>query len=896
MTNVSASADLPMLLAQMDEALRQGRPGDALAWARQALAAKPENTQVRVRAAGALRRLGRDGEALDMAGAAEIPALSLERAAALRALQRHAEADAVYERLLENAPRQRWALRGYVLCARERGRPDLAMARAERALAQTPDEAGLALLLADTLQDLGRPADALARLAQAETSQEPEMAPGVAACKARALFALGRMDEAFALAEDVLIARPGHAGMRALAIRCLIAKGETVIADARIAAWRAEEPDAAPAMRLAAARCLEEMRTADARALYEELLEASPGSLGDRLLLAELCLRLGDLSAAAAHVGKARALTPDHARVQALLAELALRQEGPAAALAVLQSDIGKRSAHDAPHLIRHAEIALQAGETETARRLALALDLESLATPQLLRARRLAEGLDEDGMASEALDRIFDSPALPAGVARSLLGEIHAADETLFSDTQVEALLDRIPRADRLALGLRIEALRKGPFQALGRARARGLRAGSGRDAAAIGELIRQAGAAPLGARYLSMASMRWPGSWEILAERTRTLCACGRAKEALALLDHAAESGIGPGDPAASVLRAEILMHQGELAESLAVLDALHAVNPERAPQELRIRLAISLGRLAPAEMALADLRRLAPGRRRSRQFGPSQLGAQLVELKLLARQQARAPRDHEDFYQPAAERVAEWFDSRKPARTRAANTQIPRRVMQYWSQGEAPEDIERAIESWRQGSGGAHVRLDRRSATTFLSERYGPRHVRAFRLANHVSEEADFLRLCYLASEGGLYADADDLLVGDIEALRSAATEAVFVREPFGSIANNFIAARAGHPILAWAAERACASLLAREKDSTWTKTGPGLMTRAVAVGIEEGAAGGVAILSQQALQRVVQVHLRAAYKATPHYWDAPRQRLGRASQAVLSARAG
>ncbi|WP_323769539.1 hypothetical protein [Antarctobacter sp.] len=83
---------------------------------------------------------------------------------------------------------------------------------------------------------------------------------------------------------------------------------------------------------------------------------------------------------------------------------------------------------------------------------------------------------------------------------------------------------------------------------------------------------------------------------------------------------------------------------------------------------------------------------------------------------------------------------------------------------------------------------------------------------------------------------------------------------------------------ICAPFGHPAPLWAVR----SLLARENDGTWLKTGPGLMTRAVAVWPDQEpsaeAAQGLTILTQAQLAAHVQPNVRFSYKTSGRYWSA------------------
>ncbi len=49
-------------------------------------------------------------------------------------------------------------------------------------------------------------------------------------------------------------------------------------------------------------------------------------------------------------------------------------------------------------------------------------------------------------------------------------------------------------------------------------------------------------------------------------------------------------------------------------------------------------------------------------------------------------------------------------------------------------------------------------------------YIAERYGPREVAAFERCRHPAMRSDYLRMCFVLAEGGLYVDADDVLLGD------------------------------------------------------------------------------------------------------------------------------
>lgn len=164
----------------------------------------------------------------------------------------------------------------------------------------------------------------------------------------------------------------------------------------------------------------------------------------------------------------------------------------------------------------------------------------------------------------------------------------------------------------------------------------------------------------------------------------------------------------------------------------------------------------------------------------------------------------------------------------------------------------------------------------------------------HVRAFNLASHVAEESDFLRLCLLLADGGIYADADDLLTGPQEALLQHGAGLVVFPEPtLGRIENNLLCAPRGHPVIARAVDLSLRALLGRDNDSTWSKTGPGMLPRATALHLiedPEAALIDTHLLPRALLHRQVHPHMALPCKSTAHYWNA---RTGEVSHAVRRA---
>src|SRR5437899_13001661 len=52
---------------------------------------------------------------------------------------------------------------------------------------------------------------------------------------------------------------------------------------------------------------------------------------------------------------------------------------------------------------------------------------------------------------------------------------------------------------------------------------------------------------------------------------------------------------------------------------------------------------------------------------------------------------------------------------------------------------------------------------------SASAYVADGYGAREREAFARCRHPAMRSDYLRLCFVLAEGGLYVDADDVLLG-------------------------------------------------------------------------------------------------------------------------------
>ncbi|WP_287308453.1 glycosyltransferase [Mesorhizobium sp.] len=188
------------------------------------------------------------------------------------------------------------------------------------------------------------------------------------------------------------------------------------------------------------------------------------------------------------------------------------------------------------------------------------------------------------------------------------------------------------------------------------------------------------------------------------------------------------------------------------------------------------------------------------------------------------------------------------------------------IPRTLVRFWhNELELPDDVRACMASWdRLTDEGFVLRsFDDAAASSYIETYYGRRERAAFARCEHPAMRCDYLRMCVLLAEGGLYVDADDVLLGDgwklifrndrmkvqplcydITAGGMMASADIWRTDlPAGDrvfyVNNDPIAAPAGHPILQQALKRATDRLLGSEGFlEIQATTGPGNLTAALA----------------------------------------------------------
>jgi len=191
--------------------------------------------------------------------------------------------------------------------------------------------------------------------------------------------------------------------------------------------------------------------------------------------------------------------------------------------------------------------------------------------------------------------------------------------------------------------------------------------------------------------------------------------------------------------------------------------------------------------------------------------------------------------------------------------------AENAIPKKILQYWHDlSDLPADVSECMASWEPLAerGFKFFLHDDVSAEKYIEAKYGKRERDAFARCGHPAMRSDYLRLCFIVEEGGLYVDADDVLIGegwnqlfdgdrlkiqpmcyDIDACGMMPAADIWKPES-GSDGRNYyvnndpLVAPARHPMLIQALNRATEKLLSdNQNPEIQFTTGPGNLTIAL-----------------------------------------------------------
>lgn len=773
-----------------------GAAHEAIAAARAHL---PDEAVLALREVQLLRAEGRMAEAAAAGedGLARHPRdihLRLDLAGTHRALGNHGRAVELAEAVLADDAASRWAHLARIEALIAAGRHDTARAAITDARARLSDDPQLDAREAQLLRAQGRLAEAAA-LGEAALLRHPRDTH-LRLDLAGSLRALGQHDRAALLAADVLADDPANRWALLSRIEALTAAGRSAEARAAIAAAATLLPDD-PLLPLREAQLLRaEGRLAEAVAVAEAALVRHPHDPGLKNDLAATLRSLGRMDSAAALTdsvlagdpanrgalsGRVEALvqTADAAAILAEVARLAPKAlSGPPDA-AALATDLLIR-------LLPALPAGLAAGPLADLQP-ALAAALPRLTAGQAWALYRRADEVGLGRTLGFLCDALFDGRQVGAQEAGEILRTLQQAGD---------------PSWDRIGadLATRMRPDQAGPFRldlaaqtgdAAMALRQRKALLGAPRDQTAvraIAQVLMQDGCPATAARYLRRALPRLPDGTGLVPHLVSALMQTGCDAEARALVAAHADR-MREGGPGRQAMLAGCLLHTGQAEEACAVIDAITVPAHRRPQRSNHARALISLGRIDEAAAVFADLK-ATPQRRDELHAAPSLTGVLMVE-SLLSGPASGAG----DLPVPQAiAAVAAW---RAAPPGPPASGAIPRSVAQFWDNPAPPPGIVSIMDSWRDLPGFAYRRFHARSARAWIADALGPDWMAAWRMARTPTEQSDFFRLCLLMVEGGIYADADDRLHGDLSAFCDRVAGLTLYAETFGgALGNNLI----------------------------------------------------------------------------------------------------
>lgn len=868
----------PHLQMQIANELRElGRLDEARAKLRDLLDRQPDSVPGWIALAQTERRRGDRKAALghyrQAAGIEpEHPTLPIDVAVELREVGRLEEAHEVLISFIDTHPESApaWINLGHT--DRRRGLREAALQSYRRALKLRPDHPTLSLDIAIELRDLGRFDEAQASLTS-YLAANPESVAGWTML-GQIQRRIGERQGALTSFQRALARKPGD-----------------------------------PALAIDVATELRELgRLHESHAALSGLLEEHPDSVAAWIGLGHTEHRAGNRSAALAHFRRALALRPDHPTlpldVATELGELGRYEE----ARTVLQVFLDKHP-DSVPAWISMGQLLRHRGDRQAAAEhfaQALTLTPEHTAAPLELASELRALGRFDEARALllDTLERRPCSVQVLTHLAQLELGLGDAEAGHAWLDRALSQKPDHLP-----AVVTRINALAAAQdadkAQAVLSALPRAVRAHPAVRFAAA-RLIRTRGdvdTAVAEARILFAEVPDYPGLGPAFCQ---WLNEAGLPADALAQAATIPERLWRQKD----LFLAQLALQDFDLESAIPALEAIVAERPD----ELGAYAALSRAHLMRGDLSAAKA--VSHGERAARRAHPSeqiqrtarQAGNRFLIKELaanpFAEKRLRAAARKAGFahraqalaqiiaYEPGyvgpylvlmVELRRRGFFEAEAAPEPGTAAPIPRRLMQFWHHPNPPAGIVTAMESWRRVNHDLeYERLTEEAGGELIRQEIGEDAYRSFRRARQPAIKADLLRLAWLYAKGGFYADADDFCRRPVSGLAYPGISLLGYQELHGSIANDFLAATPGHPVIGNALEEAVSNIHDVPDDSPWGATGPGLLTRHLCrhylADMIQGD-GGIAdlrLLRIDEIRRHVSVHTPQPYKRTSRYW--------------------
>lgn len=864
----------------------------------------PEPTAAELGAAAAqARRAGRHDEAVQLLDRAIAAApgsfpLRIQRAQTLREAGRTALACASFEHIASEAGAPISAHIGLAECRFTQGEVEAALQSLRELHQRHPGDLATVLVLCDQLCDLRRFEEA----EQALDGAAPEHArhPGLVLRRGRCARQRGQPERALEHFETALLLAPGDPGARLARAELLLETGRPDPALEELERLRAERPDARE-VQLAWVRAQLQIRGRGTEQADAQLMRwaTDPGlGAGRALELGYLAQAWGRAEPAIALFHRAlgdprSALAASAAQALCVLLAEAGRHQEVVDLLAGLADEISGRPAL----LLRRMEAHQHLGQEAQARKClhrvedggaALGPDVLALLSQFALREGDLTAAKSWAGQAMAAAPdhleaqltsaRLLDRDGWPE-VAQAMLGQAqHRSRQALEERPELALCRSQLLRARgrvdeaQAVLADALPHVRTGRNLLHLEAARCAIQGGAVQDATAHLQQVR--------AQHLN----------------EEVECALARAGAADALAQHAgawehclAATRLKPGSGST--------WHQLAIASAATLRWQMFETALDtytRLERPIRRSRGLPMGRSQSHLGLLFDEYMLDPAV--TQQAADCVAGGGPVALNALA----RLLLEHPGQTAPAVGfvqllRGTGLMDEAgdlpsKSGPLQAVANRIPARITQFWHESRPPADVLELMQEWKQlHPGHEYRRFDDHSARVWLRRHARPEVLEAYEHADQPAKQSDLFRLAVLWHEGGWYADADDRCRRPLDDRFSDGRELLLWHEPFGTMGNNFIGARARHPVIGTALRAATAALLRGDDDMVWLSTGPALMTRQLALhlapllldgGLDRlrAALAPIGILTPARLAQYVVVHCNLAYKQTSRHWNA------------------
>lgn len=207
-------------------------------------------------------------------------------------------------------------------------------------------------------------------------------------------------------------------------------------------------------------------------------------------------------------------------------------------------------------------------------------------------------------------------------------------------------------------------------------------------------------------------------------------------------------------------------------------------------------------------------------------------------------------------------------------------AAPDNIPKVVYQFWDKPDPPQQVAAVMDWNRRLNPDYEFRCyNYQTAQAYFREKNEAAALRAFRLSPHVAGKADVFRLVVLWHEGGVYLDADDRVAAPFSGLLDHSLRFTGYQEPYWTVGNNFMAVQPNDPIIRAALDDAIEAFEGPLGASVWLSSGPGAITRALALhGTDQAGCfkDGVWVMPQHKMHGFLIPHIRMSYKTSDVHW--------------------